>query len=372
MLHIADMTMFYAPASGGVRTYLDAKHQRLKRRVGIRHSLIVPGDKWQATDHLYRVPSMALPWSNGHRFPLRTAPWRQLLEHLEPDIIEVGDPYMPAWAALAAGRSLDVPVVGFYHSDLPLLAMRRLGAWAGRVAAQYVQHLYQQFDLVLTPSESMADRLYDLGVRRVRVQPLGVDLQRFNAQLRDESLRFEVGCRPSDCLLVFAGRGSREKNIPLLIEAVNDLGAGYRLLLIGSDMPTDVPSNVHVINRFCSAEEVARYLASSDVLVHAGMQETFGLVALEGMASGLPAVVCKAGALPELVPAHCGEWYLPNDPYSLAEAVRRVQNRGTRHVGQQARQHMEHRYCWDNVVDDLLMHYHGLKNRLPTSVVIHG
>lgn len=372
MLHIADMTMFYAPASGGVRTYLDAKHQRLKQRAGIRHSLIVPGDRWQASDHLYRVPSTPLPWSNGHRFPLRTAPWRQLLEHLEPDLIEVGDPYMPAWAALAAGRALDIPVVGFYHSDLPRLASRRFGAWVERLASQYIQHLYQQFELVLTPSENMADRLYDLGIRRVRVQPLGVDLERFGAHLRDDSLRYEVGCQPSDCLLVFAGRGSKEKNIPLLLEAMKALGTGYRLLLIGSDMPIEVPNNVHVMNRFCSAEVVARYLASSDVLVHAGAQETFGLVALEGMASGLPAVVCKSGALPELVPNQCGEWYLPSDPISLAEAVRRVQRRGFRQVGLQARQHMEHRYCWDKVVDDLLMHYHGLKNRLPTSVVIHG
>ena len=30
-MHIADMTMFYAPASGGVRTYLEAKHRRLQQ-----------------------------------------------------------------------------------------------------------------------------------------------------------------------------------------------------------------------------------------------------------------------------------------------------------------------------------------------------
>ena len=38
-MHIADITMFYAPASGGVRTYLDAKHRRLALKPGIRHSL---------------------------------------------------------------------------------------------------------------------------------------------------------------------------------------------------------------------------------------------------------------------------------------------------------------------------------------------
>ena len=43
IVHIADITMFYAPASGGVRTYLDAKHRRLGIKPGIRHSLLIPG-----------------------------------------------------------------------------------------------------------------------------------------------------------------------------------------------------------------------------------------------------------------------------------------------------------------------------------------
>ncbi|MGZ3015872.1 glycosyltransferase family 1 protein, partial [Pseudomonas aeruginosa] len=42
-MHIADMTMFYAPASGGVRTYLEAKHRHLWHYPGIRHSVLVPG-----------------------------------------------------------------------------------------------------------------------------------------------------------------------------------------------------------------------------------------------------------------------------------------------------------------------------------------
>ena len=71
-MHIADITMFYAPASGGVRTYLDAKHRRLDARPGVRHSL----DSWRQR-HRCRwhlpVPAPPLPFGNGYRFPVRLA-----------------------------------------------------------------------------------------------------------------------------------------------------------------------------------------------------------------------------------------------------------------------------------------------------------
>ena len=71
----------------------------------------------------------ALPFGNGYRFPVRLAPWCNVLRRLQPDLIEVGDPYLTAWAALEARRKLDVPVIGFYHSDLPLLVSNRMGNW---------------------------------------------------------------------------------------------------------------------------------------------------------------------------------------------------------------------------------------------------
>ena len=61
-------------------------------------------------------------------------------------------PYLTAWAALDARRRLDVPVIGFYHSDLPLLVSNRMGAWLGTNADNYVSKLYGHFDRVLAPA----------------------------------------------------------------------------------------------------------------------------------------------------------------------------------------------------------------------------
>ncbi|MGV8861713.1 MAG: glycosyltransferase family 4 protein [Pseudomonas sp.] len=370
-MHIADMTMFYAPASGGVRTYLDAKHRRLGRYPGVRHSLLIPGASLSHKDGIYKVSAPALPFSNGYRFPLRIAPWRNVLHDLHPDVIEVGDPYLTAWAALDARRELDVPVIGFYHSDLPLLVSNRIGNWLGTNVETYVSKLYNNFDRVLAPSTIMADKLIRLGVENVHVQPLGVDLVTFTPTLRDPGLKAELGLNEATRLLIFAGRGSREKNLPVLLDCMKRLGADYHLLLVGSHMPDAVPDNVSVIGHFCPASEIARLLASADALLHAGDQETFGLVILEAMASGIPVIAVAAGAFTEIVPETCGLLCAPNNPWAMASAVRELFSHDSAQKGYQARHYVEQRYAWDTVVEGLLEHYQAvLGSRLP--VLAHG
>lgn len=366
------MTMFYAPASGGVRTYLEAKHRRLQHYPGIRHSVLVPGAAYGEEGGIYELPAPLLPFGKGYRFPLRRSPWRNLLRSLNPDLIEVGDPYMTAWAALDAGRRLDVPVIGFYHSDLPLLARNRGGDWLGERLEHYVANLYGRFDRVLVPSHVMAHKLLGLGVRNVHVRPLGVDLQVFHPRWRDERLRAELGLDDSARLMIFAGRGSREKNLPVLLEVARELGGPYHLLLVGSCMPRRVPENVTVMDGFRPAVEVARLMASSDVLLHAGNQETFGLVALEAMACGIPVVAARAGALPELVPAHAGNLCRPLDAKDMARAVRELFEADVRRMGEQARLHVEAHYAWDAVIAGLLVHYRAVTGYAESAVAAHG
>ncbi|WP_130905904.1 glycosyltransferase family 1 protein [Pseudomonas sp. Sample_22] len=360
IVHIADITMFYAPASGGVRTYLDAKHHRLCTRPGTRHSLLVPGAVFSEQDGIYTVPAPALPFGKGYRFPLRLAPWRNVLHDLQPELIEVGDPYLTAWAALDARRQLDVPVIGFYHSDLPLLVSNRMGNWVTTNVEAYVSKLYGNFDRVLAPSQVMADKLTGLGVRNVFVQPLGVDLQTFHPEKRDPGLRVELGLDDNTHLLIFAGRGSKEKNLPVLLQCMKRLGRRYHLLLVGSSMPSTVPGNVTVIDEFCPAAQVARLMASADALLHAGDQETFGLVILEAMASGIPVVAVAAGAFQEIVTDQCGLLCAPNDPQAMANAVRELFAQNSAALGRQARLHAERHYAWDTVVNSLLGHYHAV------------
>lgn len=359
-MHIADVTMFHAPASGGVRTYLQAKHRVFSRLPQLRTSLLVPGAERDSLGDHHTLPALHLPLGQGYRFPLRGAPWRDALIDLKPDLIEAGDPYVTAWAALAAGQRLGVPVVGFYHSDLPRLMGDRFGRYVEKRLSRYVAELYRQFDSVLAPCNAMANRLRGWGVENVRVQPLGVDLTQFHPQQRDPAFRQTMGIPSDKKLLIFVGRNSREKNIDVLLATMRKLSSDYHLLLMGPGMPHHVPSNVTVVDRCCGAHEVAKALASSDALLHAGTRETFGLIAQEAMASGIPVVAARAGALAENVPLGAGILCKPLDPTAMAEACAALFSNDVAASGHYARRYVERHFNWDSVMHSLLEHYQSL------------
>lgn len=342
--------MFWGKASGGVRRYIEAKRAHVRRQDGWHHSLLVPGRLANCRqDGPLTTCSRAAPpliGGHGYRFPLRTGPWVEALCALRPDVIETGDPYRLPWAALQARDRLGVPAVGFFHSDLQRLMALRFGGWTTAPVRRYMRHLYDSLDWVFAPSQVMAGRLRDLGIERVSAQPLGVDTRQFSPMMRDISLRSRLGLSDEARLLVFAGRNAIEKNLEVLIEAVRRLGKPYHLLLIGPDMPQVFDPRVAVIDYVADPSTLAGLLAGADALVHAGDMETFGLVILEAMASGLPVIGVDSGAVPELVDESVGALARPRDAASLAEAVADVFARAPIQLGINARHRAVHHYDW--------------------------
>lgn len=284
-----------------------------------------------------------------------------VLDALQPDLIEVGDPYQLAWSVLRAKRALQVPAVAFYHSDLPQLAGQRYGAAAQLIATRYICHLYRQFDLVLTPSALLAQRLRNLGIPRVHHQPLGVDTTVFSDTNRNLLLRRQLGLPKDTRLLIYAGRFTREKKLPLLIEAVERLGAPYHLIMVGSGgggLPSS--SQVSYLPFQRDAHQLARLMASCDVFVHAGDQETFGLVVLEAMACGLPVIGPAAGGVAELIERDTGILTPPGNARALADAIRRIYQQDLAGLGANGRRKVCQKYDWNVVMPQLMRHYASL------------
>src|SRR5262249_25574815 len=236
-MHVADLTLFFAPHSGGVKRYLLAKHRFLAGQAGVRHSLLVPGPRdAEVSPGIFELPAPAV--ASGYRIPARPWLWSRKLRALKPDIIEVGDPYHLGWFALGAADRIGAATVAFAHSDLPRMLACRFGKLVGKAADAYLRKLYARFDLVMAPSQLIARRLRAIGHERVAVQPLGVDGDCFHPCRRDENLRAELGLPAATRLLIFAGRMAREKQIPLLLETFASLGAPYHLLLVGGEERT--------------------------------------------------------------------------------------------------------------------------------------
>jgi alpha-1,6-mannosyltransferase len=346
-MHLVDTTVFYSPTSGGVKRYLTAKHDWLRTHTTWTHSILVPGEEERIErGGICTVPGHHVPGTFNYRLPLNPRRWVQLLAMLEPDFIEVGDAFHPAWCGWRVALRRGIPLAAFYHSNLPQILGRRMGSLTERALGRYVRWLYERFDVVFAPSRTMCSMLNGLGVHHTAYQPLGVDTDIFHPRRRTLNLREKLGLPPDARILVYAGRFAGEKNLPVLLHAFALLGEPYHLLLIGGGREARPTSNVTMLPYRRDSLELAQWLASADALIHAGTRETFGLVILEGMACGLPVVAARAGAIPEFVDNTVGVLAEPYSATSMAEAVVSLYERDLDAVGAAARAKVLRQFTW--------------------------
>jgi alpha-1,6-mannosyltransferase len=353
---LIDTTMLYAPRSGGVKRYLSAKRAWFTaNRPRVRHVLVAPGPKDAYDGHgkvsIYAAP---LPFGDGYRWPISKTVWMERLIRQRPTLIEAGDVYTPGLAALKAGERLGVPVIGFCHTDLGALAALHIGEWAEKPVRKHWATLYREFDQVLAPSHYIAGRLAEAGVENPIAVPLGVDIDVFHPSHGDrETLRRELGLSPDKRLLVFAGRPAREKRLDVLVEAIEELGDPYVLLLVGAG--AGAPPSDRVISLSYQREPamLARVLAGCDAFVHANDAEPFGLIVLEAMACGLPVVGVSSGGVGESVDASVGQLADRSTGPALAEAIEALFARDIGAVGAAARERAVRIHGWDSVFGKL-------------------
>lgn len=373
--HLLDASMFWV-ATGGVHRVLATKHQRLCEQ-GWRHTVLAPGA--QGPGHV-DCGGLRVPGTGGYRLVLNRGRVQRLIEEAQPDVVEAADPYVPAWAVLAATQRLNVPAVAFCHSHLPAIAalllggrqglQTRRGRWVAERARSYLVDLYARFDLVMAPSLGLTRQLQDWGVKRAVHQPLGVDCSVFNPAANDPAWRYQLcqqlGLAPRTRMLVYTGRFAPEKNLQLLADAVGRMGPGHVLLAVGSGPRPPVGPRVFVLPPQPDSTQLARLLASCDAYVHAGDMETFGLGVLEAMACGTPVVVSASGGLGELA-AHTGLRVEGRRAGDWAEALHSSLRGGaTRQTFMALEKAREHDWSW--ICEQFSRRYLGLlRGRRPVA-----
>lgn len=357
---LVDTTMLFAPRSGGVKRYLLSKKAWLEaNRPGVAHSLVVPGAKHKAgADGIVQLHATKLPFGDGYRWPTSVRRWGAWVAALNPSVIEAGDPYTPGQGALEAGQRAGCPVVGFCHSDPAGLAALHFGEWAKKPVEKRWARLFGQFDKVISPSRFIARRLEEAGVGNIVIRPLGVEIDTFRPDRRDRDwLLKKLGLPASARLLCFAGRPAREKNIDVLIQAVQRLGEPYHLVLVGAGAGMPAEDRVLSLPYESNPKVVAKIIASCDAFVHANDKEPFGLIVLEAMACGRPVVGVNAGGVAETVDDSVGQLARSADPKHYAAAVEALFARDIEAIGQAARARAVDRFAWNRVFEDLCAVY---------------
>ncbi len=372
-MKICDLTQFYSPVSGGVRRYIEQKVAHIRNeRPDCRHVLVVPGETTGSsgddTARVYTIASPLVSRTSRYRALLKLHLVEEVLEREKPDIIESGDPYQLAWKAVASGRGLDIPVVGFYHSHFPEAYIRSVAKFFGPVAIavaedasrRYVKTLYNRFARTFVPSPILAALLQDWGVEHVENVDLGVDEKVFRPDGSGRELRGELGIPPGRRLLLYVGRLAQEKNVRTLFDAFALLHARapgmYQLLAVGDG--TQRPSlqrlsaetNSVTWMQYCrEPEKLAAIYRAADLFVHPGIQETFGLVTLESQACGTPVIGIRGSYMDRIIFSRQHHWAADNTAGSLAAAIEAKFSEDLAAVGASVSEAARQRYSWKTV-----------------------
>jgi starch synthase len=249
------------------------------------------------------------------------------------------------WYANLAGHLASVlygiPHVATVHSLEPLRPWKAeqlgggyaLSSWCERVSVEAAA-------AVIAVSRGMrSDVLASypaVAADRVRVIHNGIDTAQYAPDHRTGVLE-RYGIDPGRSSVVFVGRVTRQKGLPVLLRAAQHLDPAAQLVLCGGQADTpDLEAEVADLIRHLQATrsgviwlsgmlakpEVIQILTHATVFVCPSLYEPLGIVNLEAMACGTAVVASRIGGIPEVVAdGETGLLVPPGDPVALADAI---------------------------------------------------
>jgi alpha-1,6-mannosyltransferase len=370
---VLDITKWFGETSGGVRTYLLEKARYVEAHAALRQVLVIPGARDSITHstgvRCYRLRGPRVPTQRPYRFMLATRSIKRIIHHESPSIIEVGSCFLVPWITAHAAKKYDVPLVFFYHSNLP----RSICAFPERssptrqrlhaLAWSYIRKLDSLFELTICASHFAATDLQSHGVDRVERVPLGVDLDHFNPfrRYQSEETRIRLGLPLDAPVVAFIGRFAREKEVDVLIRAWPEIArrTDAHLLMVGDGPQREyLQALAESHERLLwmpyqnDREQLADLLAAVDLYVAPGSIETFGLSALEALASGTPVLSADRGGVSEQIAASgAGSTFAAGDPADLSEAAIDLLGADLLCLGARGRSYAEREHSWEGVFD---------------------
>nr|MBA3729413.1 glycosyltransferase [Sphingomonas sp.] len=354
-----DLTQSWSAKGGGVGTYIRHKRRHILDHSPHRHLLIIPGERDSVIVEeagraiTVTIASPQVPGSPYYRLLLRNRAVGAALARYRPDLIECQDAYNLPWAAVAHRRDFPgTALVAAYCTDFPTVYVERavskwlgnrIGAGAARISYAYAAKLYRNFDAVFAMSENGgAAKLRALGVGRVDVVPLGVELGEFSPAKRSSALRNTIGLSDDEPLIIYAGRLDSEKRAQVVADAFLRLPQAMRayLVLIG-DGPMRAPLTEQLAGKRASLPGflndrvlLAQWLASADIYASGMADETFGISVIEAQASGLPVVGVASGAMVDRVTPDIGRIGPVDDADAMARNLLGIWTGDPRRMGQ--------------------------------------
>jgi teichuronic acid biosynthesis glycosyltransferase TuaC len=258
---------------------------------------------------------------------------RVLLPHIRsfaPDLIFSYFLYPEGYAALQIGKALSVPVVA-----------RSMGSDINRIAdpisAMHTRTVLREVDFLVMVSRDLRKKALAMGASPERICTMinGCDTSVFHLGDRLQA-RKKLNIDLPAKAIVYIGRLDVNKGLRELVEAAVSLhpehpdmhvymvGGGPDNSIIQHDIDgSNAAGYIHAMPA-CAFDEVAVWMAASDLVTLPSYMEGCPNVILEALACGRPVVATNVGGIPEIMSDVCGSLVPPRDPAALAQALAAV------------------------------------------------
>lgn len=268
-MKIALISDAWHPQINGVVTTLSRTGETLTR-LGHTVEMITP-DRFE-TYRCPGYPDVGLSFLCGPEL-------RKILERFRPDAIHLATEGCIGFAARRYCLEKGLPFTTSFHTRFPEYFKLRIGLplW---LSYAYIQWFHLDSTRIMVATESVQRELENKGFKRLVRWSRGVDTDLF----RPGDKHFLQAERP---IFMFVGRVAIEKNIEDFLK-LNLPGTQF---VIGDGPQRPELQKKYPRVRFpgyLTGETLARYLAAADVSVFPSRTDTFGLVILEALASGVP------------------------------------------------------------------------------------
>ena len=363
-MHILQVTPYFFPHFGGVESHVLGLSENL---IKLGHDVEVVTSRYSRmpeTENLNGIKITRLPqWINMYNTPLVTS-IKEFVRRTHADIVHVHSPppFTERFAAKGA-KEAGKPFVVTHHCDL------ELKGFLGNTAVNFYQNFLGNFplqvaDRVISTTESYATTSRTLWDIDVTVIPNAVDVHRFKPENEGKIIRDKYST-DDEHLALFVGRLVPHKGIGILIRSLTYTENG-KLLIVGDGPYKEWLKNL--VKKLDLSERVVfvgpvddywlpAYYAATDVVVlpSTSRLEAFGIVGLEGMASGKPLILSDIPGVRDVISEKEGYIVEPLDPNAIAEALEKIWNAPemAREMGARGRKRVEKLFSWEKVSKDV-------------------
>ena len=304
--------------SGNYNYVRDGANQALNRlagyllRQGVKlrvYSPTVEHPAFPPTGDLVDVPAIPIPGRSEYRLPVSlSASVRRDLAEFNPNVVHISSPDFVGHRAVTWARRRKIAVVASVHTRFDTYCAYYGIEFLEPLARGIMRRLYHRCEVVMVPAESTAAILRAQRMNRdIAIWARGIDRDQFNPGRRDMEWRRSLGIADDEMVIAFLGRVVMEKGLDVFSDAIHafaTFGLKHRVLVIGEGparpwFEEQLPDAIFLGQQ--TGTDLARALASSDLLLNPSITEAFGNVTLEAMACALPVLAAEATGATNLV-----------------------------------------------------------------------